>query len=47
METVNGFMLTTSSHSRMCHKYDIDYYVKTYDEKLFDDLASEFKVQLA
>ena len=33
----------TSSHSRTCHKYGIDYYVETYDEKLFDDLADEFK----
>jgi hypothetical protein len=35
----------TNNHSRICHKYSIKYYVETYDEKLFDDLASEFKFQ--
>lgn len=35
----------TNSHSRLCQEYGVNYYVQTYDEKLFDDLASEFKFQ--
>lgn len=31
------------NHSRICKAYDVKYYVEMYDEKLFDDLASEFK----
>ena len=32
----------THTHSRTCHTYGVDYYVQTYDDKLFEDLAQEF-----